>query len=56
MPIIYFFECTHCIRTSPADQDVTDMRLAIFNKLGMSLLRLVILYHYVAVNNPKKQE
>ncbi|XP_035941943.1 dolichyl-diphosphooligosaccharide--protein glycosyltransferase subunit 4-like [Halichoerus grypus] len=35
---------------------ITDMRLAIFNKLGMSLFLLVILYHYVAVNNPKKQE
>ncbi|XP_025738307.1 dolichyl-diphosphooligosaccharide--protein glycosyltransferase subunit 4-like [Callorhinus ursinus] len=36
---------------------ITDVRLAIFtNKLGMSLFLLVVLYHYVAVNNPKKQE
>ncbi|XP_064449566.1 dolichyl-diphosphooligosaccharide--protein glycosyltransferase subunit 4-like [Mirounga angustirostris] len=52
----WVLHCTHCIRTSPADQDVTDMRLAIFNQLGMSLFLLVILYHYMAVNNPKKQE
>ncbi|XP_069480217.1 dolichyl-diphosphooligosaccharide--protein glycosyltransferase subunit 4-like [Ambystoma mexicanum] len=34
---------------------ITDVQLAIFaNMLGISLL--VVLYHYVAVNNPKKLE
>uniref|UniRef100_A0A665VVE2 Dolichyl-diphosphooligosaccharide--protein glycosyltransferase subunit 4 n=1 Tax=Echeneis naucrates TaxID=173247 RepID=A0A665VVE2_ECHNA len=33
---------------------VTDVQLAIFaNMLGVSLFLLVVLYHYVAVNNPK---
>lgn len=36
---------------------VTDVQLAIFaNMLGVSLFLLVVLYHYVAVNNPKKQD
>ncbi|KAL7882973.1 hypothetical protein SRHO_G00006310 [Serrasalmus rhombeus] len=36
---------------------VTDVQLAIFaNVLGVSLFLLVVLYHYVAVNNPKKLE
>ncbi|XP_067995364.1 dolichyl-diphosphooligosaccharide--protein glycosyltransferase subunit 4-like [Melanerpes formicivorus] len=36
---------------------ITDVQLAIFaNTLGVSLFLLVALYHYVAVNNPKKQE
>ncbi|XP_060088826.1 dolichyl-diphosphooligosaccharide--protein glycosyltransferase subunit 4-like [Heteronotia binoei] len=36
---------------------VTDVQLAIFaNMLGMLLFLLLVLYHYVAVNNPKKQE
>ena len=36
---------------------ITDVQLAIFaNMLGMSFFLLVILYHHVAVNNPKKQE
>ncbi|CAB1342501.1 unnamed protein product [Coregonus sp. 'balchen'] len=36
---------------------VTDVQLAIFaNMLGVSLFLLVVLYHYVAVNNPKKLE
>ncbi|XP_006162244.1 dolichyl-diphosphooligosaccharide--protein glycosyltransferase subunit 4 [Tupaia chinensis] len=35
---------------------ITDVQLAIFaNMLGVSLFLLVVLYHYVAVNNPKKQ-
>uniref|UniRef100_A0A8C6KLS8 Dolichyl-diphosphooligosaccharide--protein glycosyltransferase subunit 4 n=1 Tax=Nothobranchius furzeri TaxID=105023 RepID=A0A8C6KLS8_NOTFU len=35
---------------------VTDVQLAIFaNMLGVSLFLLVVLYHYVAVNNPKKR-
>uniref|UniRef100_A0A452T3I2 Dolichyl-diphosphooligosaccharide--protein glycosyltransferase subunit 4 n=2 Tax=Ursus TaxID=9639 RepID=A0A452T3I2_URSMA len=33
---------------------IADVQLAIFtNMLGMSLFLLVVLYHYVAVNNPK---
>uniref|UniRef100_A0A493T5N5 Dolichyl-diphosphooligosaccharide--protein glycosyltransferase subunit 4 n=1 Tax=Anas platyrhynchos platyrhynchos TaxID=8840 RepID=A0A493T5N5_ANAPP len=33
---------------------ITDVQLAIFaNMLGVSLFLLVVLYHYVAVNNPK---
>ncbi|XP_075415044.1 dolichyl-diphosphooligosaccharide--protein glycosyltransferase subunit 4-like [Tenrec ecaudatus] len=36
---------------------ITDMEPAVFaNMLGMSLFLLVVLYHYVAVSNPKKQE
>ncbi|XP_026111173.1 dolichyl-diphosphooligosaccharide--protein glycosyltransferase subunit 4 [Carassius auratus] len=36
---------------------VTDVQLAIFaNMLGVSLFLLVVLYHYVAVNNPKRPE
>ncbi|XP_051001048.1 dolichyl-diphosphooligosaccharide--protein glycosyltransferase subunit 4-like, partial [Acomys russatus] len=36
---------------------ITDVPLTIFtNMLGMSLFLLAILYHYVAVNNPKKWE
>ncbi|KAF4026747.1 hypothetical protein G4228_019061 [Cervus hanglu yarkandensis] len=36
---------------------ITEVQLAIFAKvLGVSLFLLVILCHYVAVNNPKKQE
>ncbi|XP_004678863.1 PREDICTED: dolichyl-diphosphooligosaccharide--protein glycosyltransferase subunit 4-like [Condylura cristata] len=35
----------------------TDMLFAIFaNVLGVSLFLLMVLYHYVAVNSPKKQE
>ncbi|XP_035931552.1 dolichyl-diphosphooligosaccharide--protein glycosyltransferase subunit 4 [Halichoerus grypus] len=34
---------------------ITDVQLAVFaNTLGMSLFLLVVLYHYVTVNNPKK--
>ncbi|XP_030895030.1 dolichyl-diphosphooligosaccharide--protein glycosyltransferase subunit 4-like [Leptonychotes weddellii] len=34
---------------------ITDVQLAIFaNTLGMLLFLLVVLYHYVTVNNPKK--
>ncbi|XP_004709899.1 dolichyl-diphosphooligosaccharide--protein glycosyltransferase subunit 4-like [Echinops telfairi] len=36
---------------------ITDVQLTIFaNMLGVSLFLLVVLYHYVAVNNPKKQD
>ncbi|XP_077188944.1 dolichyl-diphosphooligosaccharide--protein glycosyltransferase subunit 4-like [Paroedura picta] len=36
---------------------VTNVQLAVFTSmLGVSLFLLVVLYHYVAVNNPKKQE
>ncbi|XP_022378235.1 dolichyl-diphosphooligosaccharide--protein glycosyltransferase subunit 4-like [Enhydra lutris kenyoni] len=36
---------------------ITDVQLAIFTKmLGLSLFLLFVLYHYVAINNPKKQE
>ncbi len=36
---------------------ITDVQLAIFaNVLGVSLFLLVVLYHYVAVNNPKKAD
>uniref|UniRef100_A0A4W2DYV5 Dolichyl-diphosphooligosaccharide--protein glycosyltransferase subunit 4 n=1 Tax=Bos indicus x Bos taurus TaxID=30522 RepID=A0A4W2DYV5_BOBOX len=36
---------------------LTDVQLPIFaNMLGVSLFLLVVLYHYTAVNNPKKQE
>lgn len=34
---------------------ISDMQLAVFaNVLGVTIFVLVILYHYVAVNNPKK--
>ncbi|XP_068926385.1 dolichyl-diphosphooligosaccharide--protein glycosyltransferase subunit 4-like [Petaurus breviceps papuanus] len=36
---------------------IMDVQLAIFaNMLGMSLFLLMVFYHYVSVNNPKKQE
>ncbi|XP_004699521.1 dolichyl-diphosphooligosaccharide--protein glycosyltransferase subunit 4-like [Echinops telfairi] len=36
---------------------IMGVQLAMFtNILGVSLFLLVVLYHYVAVNNPKKQE
>uniref|UniRef100_A0A0L8GBB3 Dolichyl-diphosphooligosaccharide--protein glycosyltransferase subunit 4 n=1 Tax=Octopus bimaculoides TaxID=37653 RepID=A0A0L8GBB3_OCTBM len=36
---------------------ITDVQLAIFaNALGVGLFLLVVLYHYVAVNHPKKME
>ncbi|XP_076698449.1 dolichyl-diphosphooligosaccharide--protein glycosyltransferase subunit 4-like [Callospermophilus lateralis] len=36
---------------------ITDVQLAIFaNKVGMSVFSLVVLYHNVTVNNPRKQE
>ncbi|XP_021573309.1 dolichyl-diphosphooligosaccharide--protein glycosyltransferase subunit 4-like [Carlito syrichta] len=36
---------------------IMDMQLAIFaNILDVSLFPLLIVYHYVAINNPKKQE
>ncbi|XP_006880662.1 PREDICTED: dolichyl-diphosphooligosaccharide--protein glycosyltransferase subunit 4 [Elephantulus edwardii] len=36
---------------------ITDVQLAIFaNMLGVSLFLLVLLYHHVPINNPKKQE
>ncbi|XP_054443876.1 dolichyl-diphosphooligosaccharide--protein glycosyltransferase subunit 4-like [Pteronotus mesoamericanus] len=36
---------------------ITDVQLAIFaNMLGVSLFLLVILYHYLTIKNPKKQE
>ncbi|XP_027706223.1 dolichyl-diphosphooligosaccharide--protein glycosyltransferase subunit 4 [Vombatus ursinus] len=42
---------------TPRNKMITDVQLAIFaNMLGVSLFLLVVLYHYVAVNNPKKQE
>lgn len=45
-----------CIHAA-ARRMVTDVQLAIFaNMLGVSLFLLVVLYHYVAVNNPKRQE
>lgn len=44
-------------RSGGAAAMITDVQLAIFaNMLGVSLFLLVVLYHYVAVNNPKKQE
>ncbi|XP_003799051.1 dolichyl-diphosphooligosaccharide--protein glycosyltransferase subunit 4-like [Otolemur garnettii] len=36
---------------------ITDEQLAIFaNMLGRRLFLLVVLYHYVGFNNPKKQK
>ncbi|XP_053456213.1 dolichyl-diphosphooligosaccharide--protein glycosyltransferase subunit 4-like [Nycticebus coucang] len=46
-------------RWSPAEltRVITDVQVAILaNMLGVSLFFLVVLYDYVAVNNPKKQE
>ncbi|KAF4114999.1 hypothetical protein G5714_005222 [Onychostoma macrolepis] len=44
-------------KTTQSAEMVTDVQLAIFaNMLGVSLFLLVVLYHYVAVNNPKKLE
>nr|XP_020663984.1 dolichyl-diphosphooligosaccharide--protein glycosyltransferase subunit 4 [Pogona vitticeps] len=45
------------LQVDPSARMVTDVQLAIFaNMLGVSLFLLVVLYHYVAVNNPKRQE
>ncbi|XP_055975140.1 dolichyl-diphosphooligosaccharide--protein glycosyltransferase subunit 4-like [Sorex fumeus] len=36
---------------------ITDVQLTIFaNMMGVSLFLLVVLYHYMTFNNPKKQE
>ncbi|XP_045868058.1 dolichyl-diphosphooligosaccharide--protein glycosyltransferase subunit 4-like [Meles meles] len=36
---------------------ITDRQLTIFtNMLNMSLFLFVVIYHFVAINNPKKQE
>ncbi|XP_021574210.1 dolichyl-diphosphooligosaccharide--protein glycosyltransferase subunit 4-like [Carlito syrichta] len=36
---------------------IMNVQLAIFaNMLDVSLFLLILLYHYVAINNPKKQE
>ncbi|XP_052054068.1 dolichyl-diphosphooligosaccharide--protein glycosyltransferase subunit 4-like [Apodemus sylvaticus] len=36
---------------------ITDVQLAIFaNMLGVSLVLLVVLYHYMTVNDSRKQE
>lgn len=36
---------------------ITDVQLAMFaNILGVTLFLLVVLYHYIAANNPKKKE
>ena len=36
---------------------ITDVQLAIFaNVLGVTLFLLVVLFHYVAANNPKNKE
>ncbi|XP_003414800.1 dolichyl-diphosphooligosaccharide--protein glycosyltransferase subunit 4-like [Loxodonta africana] len=36
---------------------VTGVQLTIFaNMIGVLIFLLVIVYHYVAINNPKKQE
>lgn len=50
--------CVPCpVPSPPPRRMITDVQLAIFaNMLGVSLFLLVVLYHYVAVNNPKKQE
>lgn len=50
-------ECAARGSVPPLCRMITDVQLAIFaNMLGVSLFLLVVLYHYVAVNNPKKQE
>ncbi|XP_010838909.1 PREDICTED: dolichyl-diphosphooligosaccharide--protein glycosyltransferase subunit 4 [Bison bison bison] len=56
---VYYLKLVHRPRRSRAQliSMITDVQLAIFaNMLGVSLFLLVVLYHYVAVNNPKKQE
>lgn len=57
---IYIYSCLSSCALScrvSALRMVTDVQLAIFaNMLGVSLFLLVVLYHYVAVNNPKKLE
>ncbi|XP_006862927.1 PREDICTED: dolichyl-diphosphooligosaccharide--protein glycosyltransferase subunit 4-like [Chrysochloris asiatica] len=56
---VAYLELVRSERRSPAwlMRIITDMQLAIFaNMLGMFLFLLVVLYHYVAINNPKNQE
>jgi len=48
------WECSVCCY---ADKMITDVQLAIFaNVLGVSLFLLVVLYHYISVNKPKKSD
>uniref|UniRef100_A0A0R3RW42 Dolichyl-diphosphooligosaccharide--protein glycosyltransferase subunit 4 n=1 Tax=Elaeophora elaphi TaxID=1147741 RepID=A0A0R3RW42_9BILA len=36
---------------------ITDVQLAVFSNLvGVSIFALIILFHYVAVNNPKRNK
>lgn len=59
LPVQVYLELERAPRGSQAEliRMITDVQLAIFaNMLGVSLFLLVVLYHYVAVNNPKKQE
>ncbi|XP_004702516.1 dolichyl-diphosphooligosaccharide--protein glycosyltransferase subunit 4-like [Echinops telfairi] len=35
---------------------IPDVQLHLRQHAGVSLFLLVVLYHYVAVNNPKKQD
>ncbi|RWS11992.1 dolichyl-diphosphooligosaccharide--protein glycosyltransferase subunit 4-like protein [Dinothrombium tinctorium] len=36
---------------------ITDVQLTIFsNVLGVAIFLLVVLYHYINVNNPKKSD
>ncbi|OQR74098.1 dolichyl-diphosphooligosaccharide--protein glycosyltransferase subunit 4-like [Tropilaelaps mercedesae] len=42
-------------RTDPSPTMISDVQLAVFaNLMGVSLFLLVVVYHYVTVNNPRK--
>ena len=50
--LLYCVMCMCCV-----EEMITDIQLAIFaNVLGVSLFLLVVLYHYISVNNPKKSD
>ncbi|KAG5216223.1 hypothetical protein JEQ12_001799 [Ovis aries] len=49
--------CRPCLELNPLIRVLTDVQLPIFaNTLGVSVFLLAVLHHYMAVNNPKKQE
>ena len=51
--MIQFSVCTYLI--CDISRMISDVQLAIFaNALGVTLFLLVVLYHYVSVNNIKK--
>lgn len=58
---VYSYNATPLPPPSPlqlwSSNMITDVQLAMFaNILGVTLFLLVVLYHYIAANNPKKKD